>query len=54
MFFDLSVNGSLDNSILLNRRAGVHFVYYLPATKSTKNQKKEPAGEIPAGSVSSS
>ena len=32
-----SVNGSLDNSILLNRGTGVHFVYCLPATKSTKN-----------------
>jgi len=30
VFFELSVNGSLDNSILLNRGAGVHFVY-LPA-----------------------
>ena len=31
------MNGSLDNSILLNRGTGVHFVYCLPATKSTKN-----------------
>jgi hypothetical protein len=33
----LSLNGSFDTSILLDRGTGVHF-FYLPPTKSTKNQ----------------
>jgi hypothetical protein len=32
----LSLNGSFDTSILLDRGTGVHF-FYLPPTKSTKN-----------------